>query len=71
MGENKKPQYEGIDKYPGWIATLITLIVGGVFIGALYGNSGHHGDEHHGDEHGENHEQPVEDASAAPEAKPH
>ena len=56
MGANNKPQYEGLDKYPGWAATLITLVVGGVFLGALYFNAGHHGDEHHGDSSHENHD---------------
>ena len=46
MGESNKPNYQGINKYPGWIATIITIIVGGIFIGALVLNAGHHDDGH-------------------------
>ena len=41
-------EYTGMDKYPGWIATIITIIVGAVFLGALYVSA----NSHHGDEHG-------------------
>ena len=49
-----KPEYTGMDKYPGWIATIITVIIGAVFIGALIkqaDHGDHHGDAHHGEEH--------------------
>ena len=60
MGEsNNKPQYTGMDKYPGWIATVITIIVGGIFLGALYNSAGHHGDDHGGD-HGAHSEEAKE-----------
>ena len=51
MGSSATPQYTGIDKYPGWIATFITLIIGGIFLGALYNSATHHDD--HGGSHGE------------------
>ena len=49
MAEQK--QHSGIYKYPGTAATVITLIIGGVFLGALWANSGggHHGEGHGGD----------------------
>ena len=56
-GTSNKPKYTGMDKYPGWIATVITIIVGGIFIGALV-NEGSHGSDHgsdHGAEHGAEH----------------
>ncbi len=63
-GTVKKPEYKGIHKYPGWLATVITVIVGGVFIGALVwtGTHGHddHGEGHgeaHGEAHGEDHKE--------------
>ena len=58
MGNSaKKPEYTGIDKYPGWTATIITVIIGAVFILALIneGSHGHHddhGEVHSKDEHG-------------------
>ena len=57
-GTVKKPEYSGMHKYPGWIATIITVIVGGDFVGALIwtGSHGHH-DDRHGEEHGEAHEE--------------
>ena len=56
-GTSNKPEYTGMDKYPGWIATIITIIVGGVFLGAL-AIEGSHGSDHgaaHGDDHGAEH----------------
>ncbi|MEC7987967.1 MAG: hypothetical protein VX278_22560 [Myxococcota bacterium] len=52
-----KPEYTGIDKYPGWVATVITLVIGAVFIGALINsaNHGHHGDHHEGEHHEADH----------------
>lgn len=41
------PEYTGLDKYPGWIATVITVVISAVFIGALFMSAGDHG------EHGE------------------
>ena len=52
-GTSNKPEYTGLDKYPGWIATVITLIVGGIFVGALI-LEGSHSSEH-GDDHGAAH----------------
>ena len=49
MGQDvQKETYEGYQKYPGIIATVITVIVGGIFLGALYNSAGHHssGGEH-------------------------
>ena len=51
-GTSNKPEYTGMDKYPGWIATVITIIVGGVFIGALV-NEGSHGSDHGAEHHDE------------------
>ena len=40
-------EYSGMDKYPGWVATIITVIIGGIFLTALYvSGSGHHDDSH-------------------------
>ena len=45
-----KPEYTGLDKYPGWVATGITIVIGVVFIGALImgadDHSGEHGSDH-------------------------
>ena len=47
MGQDvQKEAYEGYQKYPGIIATVITLIVGGIFLGALYNSAGHHDEGH-------------------------
>jgi|GEM_PF-3239179 len=51
-GAAKKPEYTGIHKYPGWIATVITFIVGGIFIGALVWTGSHGHGDHHGEGHG-------------------
>ena len=52
MGSDvQKPEYTGMDKYPGWIATILTIIIGVVFIGALANEANH--DAHHDDAHGE------------------
>ena len=42
--EVQKPQYTGMDKYPGILATVITVLIGVIFLGALYltAGSGHH-----------------------------
>ena len=49
MGNDvQKVTYEGYQKYPGIIATVITVIVGGIFLGALYNSAGH--DDHHSGE---------------------
>ena len=55
MGQNssKEPTYTGIDKYPGIISTVITIVILVVFVGALYLNSGHddsHGESNHAEE---------------------
>jgi len=53
--QTTEPTYTGIDKFPGIIATVVTLVVGGIFLGALYNSatSGHGGD--HGGEHAAEH----------------
>ena len=49
--EVKSPEYTGMDRYPGILATIITIAIGVVFLGALYvGATGHHGD--HSGDHG-------------------
>ena len=53
------PEYTGLDKYPGWIATVITVVISAVFIGALFMSAGDHG-EHGGT--GE-HQTPTEEAA--------
>ena len=43
MGQdNQGPVYTGIDKYPGILATIITIVIGGVFMGALFVNAASH-----------------------------
>ena len=47
MGDHQQdPQYSGLDKYPGWLATVITLVIGVIFIGALYVSATGHHDSH-------------------------
>ena len=69
-----KPVYTGMDKYPGWLATIITIVIGAVFIGALVNEANHgdhHGDHHNG-EHGEAHgDQKGHDASGEPKKEDH
>jgi hypothetical protein len=52
------PEYTGMDKYPGWIATIITIAVSSIFIGALFVTANSHDahDAGHGEGHGEGHE---------------
>ena len=47
------PEYTGMDKYPGWIATIITIAVSSVFLGALFVSANSHDthDAGHGDGH--------------------
>ena len=49
-GHSQNPQYSGIDKFPGTIATVITLVVGAIFLGGLYREyqitASHHGEHH-------------------------
>ena len=55
-GTSNKPVYTGIDKYPGWIATDVTIVVGIIFVGALIkegSHGGHHGEGHHDAAHGD------------------
>lgn len=60
MSEQKV--YTGIDRYPGLIATIITVVVGVAFIGGLVATAqSHHGG---GGEHGS-------DAAPAEEAAQH
>lgn len=44
------PEYTGMDKYPGWIATIVTIAITAVFLGALYAETGgdHGGHGEHG-----------------------
>ena len=44
--EVQKPQYTGMDKYPGILATVLTLLIMGVFLGALYVTATGHHDDH-------------------------
>ena len=58
--QTEEPKYTGMDRYPGIISIAVTIVVGAIFLGALYNSatSGHHGDDHgaaHGDDHGEDH----------------
>jgi hypothetical protein len=46
---SKKPEYTGLDKYPGWVATGITIVIGSLFIGLLVMGAGDHGEDHGGD----------------------
>ena len=47
------PEYTGMDKYPGWIATIITVVITAIFIGALVVSADHgdHGDLAEGADH--------------------
>ena len=47
MGDHQEPKYSGIDQYPGWLATVITVVIGVIFIGALYISATSHHDGHH------------------------
>ena len=51
MGSNTSVEYTGMDKYPGWIATGITLVITAIFLGAVFASAGDHGD--HGAGHDE------------------
>ena len=43
MGQdNQGPVYTGMDKYPGILATIITIVIGAAFIGALFVNAASH-----------------------------
>ena len=48
------PEYTGMDKYPGWIATIITIAVSSIFLGALFVSANSH--DTHDAGHGEGHE---------------
>ena len=56
-GSSQGPQYTGIDKYPGLISTLITLVIAAIFLGGLYREvlitAAHHEEAHAEGEHGE------------------
>ena len=47
------PEYTGMDKYPGWIATIVTVVITAIFIGALFASADHgeHGDHAEGTDH--------------------
>lgn len=65
--ENSEPTYSGMDKYPGLIATAVTVVIGVVFLGALYssatsGHGGDHGGDHGGGEHATEHAAPAGEA---------
>ena len=34
--EHQGPVYTGMDKYPGIISTILTIVIGAVFMGALF-----------------------------------
>jgi hypothetical protein len=60
MGSSQKPEYTGLEKYPGWLATVITIVIGAIFLGALSTNF------HHDESHGEAHEaEPATDEAQA------
>ena len=59
-GDSHRPEYTGVlAKYPGIISTIVTIVIGGVFLGGLYrvataehashGHDDHAAGEHHGD----------------------
>lgn len=54
--QSAEPVYSGMDKYPGIISTVVTIIVGAIFLGALYvsATSGDHGGGH-GEAHATEH----------------
>ena len=65
MGDNtKEPTYTGFHKYPGTIATVITILITVVFVGALYMEASHHEEGDAGEEQGE--EIKAEDEAATP-----
>jgi hypothetical protein len=39
--EVETPKYQGLQKYPGILATIITLAIGATFLGALYQGAQH------------------------------
>ena len=39
--EVETPEYQGLQKYPGILATIITLAIGATFLGALYQGAQH------------------------------
>ncbi len=50
----QQKEFTGIDKHPGIVAIVFTLIVAGTFVGALanvYKHSHGHGTEHHAGDH--------------------
>ena len=50
MGNSaKEPTYTGFHKYPGIIATVVTILITAVFVGALYVEASHH-EEGNGEE---------------------
>ncbi|MFT5680165.1 MAG: hypothetical protein ACI8RZ_001070 [Myxococcota bacterium] len=52
-GHSEQPQYSGfVDKNPGLIATIITLVVGTIFLGGLF-REYKITESHHGEAHGE------------------
>ena len=50
--EVETPEYQGLQKYPGILATIITLAIGATFLGALY-QGAQHGEHGAHDGHGE------------------
>ncbi|MBM76140.1 MAG: hypothetical protein CMK59_12125 [Proteobacteria bacterium] len=57
--EVQKPNYQGLQKYPGILATVITIAIGVAFLGALYqtahSDHGGHGDHSEAAAHEEAH----------------
>ena len=55
------PEYTGMDKYPGWIATIITVVITAIFIGALVVSADH--GEGHGSDHADGAEHSATEAA--------
>ena len=51
MGKSaQEPTYTGIDKYPGIISTVVTVIILVIFVGGLYAKAGSSSDKSEGAE---------------------
>ena len=48
-----QPEYTGMDKYPGIIATVVTIAITAIFLGALAMGTGHHEEAHDAGSHTE------------------
>lgn len=46
----EQQEHTGIYAYPGTVATIITIVIGVLFVGGIYlDTAGGHGDDHGGD----------------------